>query len=743
MLQPVNDSDLARILKWRNHPEVRKVMFTDREISMDEHLAWWEKVKASSDRMVYLFMFRGQPVGVVNFYDMEPERRYCYWGFYLDNGRDWAPGERLDAWLALEEEAIRHAFGLLGCGTLYCETFTFNENVLALHRKFGFKEIESFEREKDGQPQKVIVMALGREAGEQSGPERETRPQDGFLRVAFLGSANWELIAQDFVREYLAVTGEEAKSLPVPFGQYRTLLADADSTLRIANPDYSFFCERFEDLLEGPFSIFDAMSRTTLESKFGDYLELIRAARERMTGRFLVLDLAPVRPVSATLDNAGYEADSEAGFVNRLNGRLSEFCASLPDCHVVRLSTLVEALGARQANPGKYWHLGRIAFPTPFGQALNRRLIQTILALSGKTARVLVLDLDNTLWGGVIGDDGMSGIRLGGDYPGSVFVEIQETLKTFRNRGVALAICSKNTEAVALEAIKTHPDMRLRPNDFVLSKINWKDKAVNIREIADEIGVGLSSVCVIDDSPYERDAICRMLPGVIVPDMPPDLTQWPAFLLDHPYLASMRLTSEDRERVGRYQVRARIQMEEAGFGNKEDYWHSLGMHLYFHRFSEANQQRVLQLLSKTNQFNMTTRRYSETDLSRIRQEGGAIVPVGLSDKYSEREIIGVLVLQPSGEQAMALVIDSFLLSCRVLGRSVETGILGWICHYAKDKGYRFLEGWFYTTERNQPASGVYCDHGFTDAGAGRWLLDLERAAVKLPEWFAITDELNQ
>jgi FkbH-like protein len=184
-------------------------------------------------------------------------------------------------------------------------------------------------------------------------------------------------------------------------------------------------------------------------------------------------------------------------------------------------------------------------------------------------------------------------------------------------------------------------------------------------------------------------------------------------------------------------------MEEAGFGNKEDYWHSLGMHLYFHRFIEANQQRVLQLLSKTNQFNMTTRRYSETDLSRIRQEGGAIVPVGLSDKYSEREIIGVLVLQPSGEQAMALVIDSFLLSCRVLGRSVETGILGWICRYAKDKGYRFLEGRFHITERNQPASGVYRDHGFTDAGAGRWLLDLERSAVKLPEWFAITDELNQ
>ncbi len=730
MLQPVNDSDLALILKWRNHPEVRKVMFTDREISLAEHLAWWERVKADQGRKVYLFLFRGQPVGVVNYFDIEPERRRCHWGFYLDIGRDWAPGERLDAWLALEQEAIRHAFGPLGCDTLVCETFAFNDHVLALHRKLGFEEIESFEREKDGQPQKVIVMAL-------------KKPVAARLQVAFLGSANWELIAQDFVREYRTITGEATEVLPLPFGQYRTLLADAGSALRIADPDYCFFCERFEDLLEGAYAIFDDVSRAALESKFHDYLELIRAAREHMAGRFLVMDLAPVRPVAATLDSACYEENSEMGFVNSLNKRLSEYCATLADCHVVRLSVLVQAWGARQANPGKYWHLGRIAFPAPFGQALNRRLIQTMLALNGKTARVLVLDLDNTLWGGVIGDDGMGGIRLGGDYPGSVFAEIQETLKTFRNRGVALTICSKNTEGVALEAIDTHPEMRLRSDDFAVIRINWNDKAANIREIAEEIGVGLSSLCVIDDSPYEREAIRRMLPGTIVPELPGDVTLWPAFLLDHPYLGSLRLTQEDRERADRYRLKAHIQKEAAGFSDKQDYWRSLEMHLYFHDFSNANQQRVLQLLNKTNQFNMTTRRYGETDLSRIRQEGGIIIPVGLSDKYSEREIVGVLVLLSSGAQAATLVIDSFLLSCRVLGRSVETGILGWICRYARDKGYRSLEGRFFATERNQPAGTVYREHGFADAGAGRWLLDMERAAVALPEWFAITDELKK
>lgn len=743
LLRPVTESDLALILKWRNHPEVRKVMFTDHEIPPAEHLAWWDKVKTDPTRKAYVFVFRDEPVGVINFFDLHPVEQRCSWGFFLDLSREWGPGEKLQAWLQAEQVAIRQAFGPLGCEKLYCETFDFNEQVLALHKKVGFKEVEVLEREKDGHSHKVIVMAMEKEAWMVADQKRRPVSVEARLHVAFFGSANWDLIAQDFTREYQALTGDAAQVAPIPFGQYRILLTDPSSSLRKGDLDFSFFCERFEDLLGRPYSIFDLKDRSVVESRFNDYLEVIRTARDHLKGRFLVLDLAPVRALGDTLDSACYEPESEAGFVNDLNARLSAFCASLPDCHVVRLSSVVGAQGSKTANPAKYWHLGRIAFPAPFGRALNHRLIQTILALDGKTARVLVVDLDNTLWGGVIGDDGLQGIRLGGDYPGSVFVEIQETLKVFRNRGVALAICSKNTPEIALEAIKTLPDMKLRLDDFVATRINWQDKANNIREIADEIGVGLASICVIDDSPYERNAIRRALPEVQVPEMPDDLTQWSSFLLNHPYLGSLRLTKEDRERVERYHLRARIRKESSELTSKEDYWRSLGMHLQFHGFVEATQQRTLQLLNKTNQFNMTTHRYTQADLDRIQREGGRIVPVGLSDKYSEAEIIGVIIFIPSRERPATLVIDSFLLSCRVLGRSVETGIIGWLCRYAKQRGYHFLEGLFYPTERNLPASTVYQDHNFADDGHGRWILDLEQSGVEFPEWFSITDEVER
>lgn len=743
MLQPINDADLALILKWRNHPEVKNVMFTDQEITMDEHIAWWEKVKTDLSKKVYLFIYNGQPVGIVNFFDIETEKRISHWGFYLDNFREWAKDEKLKAWLRLEEEAIECAFGLLGCETLVCETFSFNQHVLALHRKFKFKEIESIERIKNGKPEKVIVLALKKEAVVLTEQSKAAQQLVKAMQVVFLGSANWDILAEDFGRRYQAITGQAVDIVPMPYGQYRTMLADADSHLYKAAPEYYFFCERIEDLLDRPFSIFDFACRKSVERKFGDYIELIRRARERISGKFLVLDFAAVRPISASLDSAGYEVDSEAGFLNQLNARLSAFCKSIPDCYVVRLSSVVEQFGAQNANPGKYWHLGRIAYQVHFGQELNKRLIQTIVTLSGKTARVLVLDLDNTLWGGVIGDDGLSGIKLGGDYPGSVFVEIQETLKTFRDRGIALTICSKNTEAVALEALNTHPGMRLSLDDFVLTKINWKDKAGNIKEIAEEIGVGLSSICFIDDSPYERESVRRMLPNVIVPDLPEDLTQWSEFLLNYPFLANLSLTQEDQERADRYRVRARIQKEAEGFGDKEQYWRSLEMHLFFHKYYEGNQQRVIQLLSKTNQFNMTTQRYSEMDLIRVQQNGGLIVPIGLSDKYSERETIGVLILRPSGEKEHALTIDTFLLSCRVLGRSVESAILGWVYQYAKSCGYRYLEGIFHKTEKNEPASDVYHNHGFTKVGIDRWLLDTELAVVVLPDWFGITEDYNQ
>ena len=185
----------------------------------------------------------------------------------------------------------------------------------------------------------------------------------------------------------------------------------------------------------------------------------------------------------------------------------------------------------------------------------------------------------------------------------------------------------------------------------------------------------------------------------------------------------------------RYKVRAQIQREASGFDNKEEYWRSLGMTLYFHPLSATNTQRVLQLLAKTNQFNMTTKRYSEIDLNRLAGEQAAIIALGLSDRYSEHEIIGVAILELPGDSAAPLTIDSFLLSCRVLGRGVEKGVLGWICAFAEERGYKTVRGLFHATERNLPASTVYAENGFLPGADGSFLLDLETSRIAIPNWF--------
>lgn len=714
-------------------------MFTDHEITLAEHRAWWERTQDDPSRRLYLFLHDGEPVGMVQYFDIDPGAGTCHWGYYLDNHRLWDIVGRLQCWLALEQEAVAKAFDDIGCSRLICETFEFNREVIQIHRKFGFREIETVVREKDGRQERVVVMALDRAERPTKVPPSSTAARP--LSVAFLGSANWDLIGRDFAEQCRMFTGTSTEVLPVPFGQYGMQLADPASPLHSDRLDFYVFCERFEDFLESPFAVFDVAQEAGIEERFARYLETIERARAVLPGRFLVLDLAPVRPLSSTLDDSVYEESSPSGMVARLNARLRDLCNRLPDCHLVRLSALVSQFGARHANPGKFWHLGRFAYSGEFGKFLSQRLIQIILALTGRTARLVVLDLDNTLWGGVIGDDGLKGIRIGGDFPGSVYVEIQKVFKALKHRGIALAVCSKNTEAVALEAIATHSNMVLRPEDFVAMRINWSSKADNLREIAEEVGLGLSSICLVDDSRYEREEVRRLLPDVLVPELPADKTEWPDFLLGLPYLASLQLTREDRERAQRYRARAQLGKSESTFADKQSFWRSLGTRLYFYRLADGNLQRVLQLLAKTNQFNMTTLRYTEQELNQLITQGALVVAIGLSDRYSEPEIIGVLIVTfPAGVQDTA-VIDTFLLSCRVLGRSVESGILGWLCQSLKQRGLRQLIGMFRPTERNAPASQVYAEHGFRQAGDGRYLLDLEQHALSVPDWFELAGDL--
>ncbi|MEJ2133138.1 MAG: HAD-IIIC family phosphatase, partial [Gammaproteobacteria bacterium] len=369
-----------------------------------------------------------------------------------------------------------------------------------------------------------------------------------------------------------------------------------------------------------------------------------------------------------------------------------------------------------RADPGKYWHLGRVPFSNELGQVLARRMLGLLLSLAGRTTRLIVLDLDNTLWGGVLGEDGREGLRLGGAYPGSAFQEFQRTLKSLSRRGIALAVSSKNDEDLALDMMSSHPEMILRPDGVVAHRISWQEKSHSIDDMLAELSLGRASCMFIDDNPVERAKVRRNLPEVVVPEMPVDPAEFSTWLLRSPYLECLDLTASDLKRTEQYKKRSVINAAKRKFDSIDDFYRDLNMVVRFEPLGEDNQTRALQLLVKTNQFNATTRRH---DLSAVRdlQKAGAEVDAGgVRDRYSAYELMGVMILQPRGQGVVA--VESFLLSCRILGRTLETAALGWACRRARELGAHTLRGEIVETERNTPVRDVYARHGVADRGGG-------------------------
>jgi FkbH-like protein len=389
----------------------------------------------------------------------------------------------------------------------------------------------------------------------------------------------------------------------------------------------------------------------------------------------------------------------------------------------------------------RLWFLGRFPFSDSMSRHLAGRAAALLLATRGRSIRLVVLDLDNTLWGGVLGEDGMKGVKLGGDFPGNAFAAFQGLLKRLSARGIALAVTSKNDETQALEAIDSLPAMVLRKSDLVAWRINWNPKWQNIQEICAHLSLGLESVLFVDDNPVEREQVRRNLPAVKVLELPVDPARYSDALLACPWIEALSLTTEDLRRVESYKARERVVREQSSAASLDDFLASLGMRLHLAPLSESNAARAAQLVNKTNQFNATTRRYTQHQLEAMQGEGWDVVVVGLEDKHSPFENIGVILLHPDGADATRLHVDTYLLSCRVLGRGLETALVSWVVRLARRRGYRGVVGEIVVTERNEPVRRVYADAGFRADDAREGFFHRETAGVEpaLPPWLDVVD----
>ena len=396
-------------------------------------------------------------------------------------------------------------------------------------------------------------------------------------------------------------------------------------------------------------------------------LELL-TQRSRATIAVHTFITPSVRELGLVIDPHGHDLASQ---VSELNRAVIDFVRShAPQCFLVDWDRELRRLGEDAALDRRGAYLWKSPFKRPFLQAWAKQLSNAVFALKGRSKKCLVLDCDNTLWGGVIGEDGLDGIQLDGhSYPGKAFVDFQTSVLHLVERGVLVTLCSKNNEADVFEVLDGHPWSRLKRSHLAGWRINWDDKASNIAALAVELNLGLDSFVFVDDNPVECGLVAQLLPRVTVIQVPKKLHELPSILLDSGLFDTLSLTTEDRQRATLYQSESQRKSAQGDFGSMDDYLRSLETVASIHPARAAELPRIAQLTQKTNQFNVTTRRYSEPEIEALVADPAAdVYSLTVRDRYGPLGLVGALIVRRADGVAN---VDTFLMSCRALGRRLE------------------------------------------------------------------------
>ena len=431
--------------------------------------------------------------------------------------------------------------------------------------------------------------------------------------------------------------------------------------------------------------------------------------------------------------------DGQQDAIVEINRRLRQIAASYSGVHILDYDGLVARHGrSRWTDENK-----RLAMSLPIATAnlihLCDEWMRFLHPVTGKIAKAIVVDLDNTLWGGLLGEDGKMGIHAGPEYPGAIYREVQRALLDLRNRGILLAIASKNDPEEALDVLATHPDMLLRPHHFAALRIGWQEKSQSLREIALELNIGVDMLAFLDDNPVERQRIATELPEATVIELPNEPLGLAKALRDCPAFERLSLSEEDLRRGQYYKDQRQREDLQRASASPEEFFRSLQQVVEIAPLNASNARRVAQLTQKTNQFNLTSRRYTEQEIGALAGSSDVkVFAMRVKDVYNDNGIVGVAILRKQGS---VCEIETFLLSCRIIGRTVETAFLSFLCDYARTSGAATLKGWFLPTKKNAPARDFYPRHGFslvaqTESGSS-YQFDLSAGVIARPEWIQV------
>ncbi len=543
------------------------------------------------------------------------------------------------------------------------------------------------------------------------------------VKVAVLGGSTTNEIVEQ-LNQFLLYYGIRPSFYQSEYGKYWEDAMFGNPILEEFHPDIIYIHTTWRNITDFP-----AVNSTkeVVDGLLGSQYEHFETMWARLEGQYAcpIIQNNFDRPNYRLMGNRDiWDCRGRSNFISRLNQKFYEYAQVHNNFYINDLEYIAQDYGLSEWNNSMYWHMYKYAMCMDAIPYLAQSIANIIKSIYGKNKKVLALDLDNTLWGGIVGDDGVEGIKIGPEVPsGQVYSEFQEYCKRLKDIGVVLAVDSKNDEENALAGLN-HPDGILKRDDFVSIKANWEPKDRNLAELADELTLGIDSFVFVDDNPAEREIISKQFPGVSVPNI--DKPENYIKVLDHSgYFEVTTLSQEDMKKTEMYHAKAEANKAKAAFSDYGEYLDSLEMTAEVGDFKPLMIQRVAQLTNKSNQFNLTTLRCTEDDIRKMMDDPDYLCFCGrLTDKFADNGIVTVIAGRiEDGKLDLVL----WLMSCRVLKRDLENTMLCTIVEVAKKKGIEEIIGHYYPTQKNGMVRDFYQTMGFTKIdedreGNTRWIL---------------------
>ena len=529
------------------------------------------------------------------------------------------------------------------------------------------------------------------------------------LKVAILGFNNNEIISKQLKNHFEKYIPERNFDIYIPqYDQFIQDIINKNSSLNKLNTFLRIFLVNFNDIK-------NLKNEVQIDQFISEYIGLILDIHNRHKGWTFV------NLFHNNNDELSYEnTQRNIYFINKINNYLIEKFIDYKSIILIDPVTVISKQNANINNPS-LWYLGRIPYSNEFTSAITYEWTKSVISILNKQIRLIILDLDNTIWGGVLGEDGITGIQIGGDYPGNAFYDFQKEIINLRSRGIAIAISSKNDERLVNNAFESLKEMPLKMDMFSAKSIGWHEKALGIAEITNKLNLGIYSTLFIDDNLAEIQKVKNQFPEIKVLHLPKDPTNYVNYLRDFPYLKTLYTSKEDLNRIKSFKTLSNIKDLSKNKVDLNKYLTGLEIKIFLSRLNSSNLNRATQLCQKTNQFNTTTIRYTENELLELSKTGSQVILIGHKTQDTDYENIGLMVINENVKELRANIV-LYLLSCRVLGRGFEDCCIKLISNYYLKKGFKTLNAELIKNENNKPVHNLFKEVGFKKKLNTKWEL---------------------